>query len=442
MKLLNKISLWFIGIIFLITPLTMYISYNSIRHRLDHAEVERMTDVNSVVAAQIAGGETPDKYAQGRPISITTFAEALPDKKVETHEQRSYNEDLKRNECILTVNSFYAINGVNYKISSYNYITKSSEILGGMLNALALKMLLIIVAVFLTARLLSVYIFKPFRQTMKIINGFNLKQKERIQLPATNTKEFRELNSFLKAMTDKAMDDYASVKEFSENASHELQTPLAVVRSKLDLLAETNIDHSQAELIGDMQNAIEKLSRINRSLTLLTKLENREFEVSEPVKFCTIVKSSMAMYNDMMALKDISVESQIDKGVMIGIHPVLAEILFNNLLSNAIRHNVSGGAIVISLTGKELCVRNTGHEPEMPTDELFKRFKKSNQCVDSIGLGLSIVKQICDINTLPVQYNYSGGWHSVSVQISTETEGVLMHHAPASPAAQLVAEPA
>lgn len=417
MKLLNKISFWFIGIIFLITPITMYISYNSIRSRIDGAEVERMTDVNDVVAAQLMAGETPNKYTQGRPIVISTFTSPMPKEKVDTDELCTYNEHLKRNECKLTVNSFYQINGQQYKISSYNYVTKSEQILSGMLNAVAWKMLLIVLAIAITARLLSAHIFAPFRQTMKVLHNFNLKQKERIQLPKANTKEFEELNNFLKTMTDKAMDEYASVKEFSENASHELQTPLAILRSKLDLLSETDINGTQASLIGDMQNAIEKLSRINRSLTLLTKLENHEFEASEQLKFCTVVKETISTYNDMMALKGLAVSSQVDKRVFIAMHPTLAEMLFTNLLSNAIRHNIEGGAIEVRLTHEELCVRNTGLPPESPTEELFKRFKKSNQSADSIGLGLAIVKQICEVSSYPISYTYADGWHQVSVQL-------------------------
>lgn len=422
MKLLNKITFWFIGIVILITPFTMYISYNNIKSRLDSAEVERMTDVNDVVAQQLKTGETPDKYTQGRPIAISTFTGAMPAQKVSTEELCSYNQNLKRNECKLTVNSYYDINGLQYKISSYNYVTKSDQILSGMMNAIAWKILLIVLSVGITARLLSAHIFAPFRQTMKVLNSFNLQQKEKIQLPKANTKEFEELNIFLKRMTDKAMDDYASVKEFSENASHELQTPLAIVRSKLDLLSETGIDGEQAALICDMQNAIDKLSRINRSLTLLTKLENHEFKTSEQIRFCTIVKEGLAFYSDMMALKGLTANSQIDKHVNISTHPMLAEMLFNNLLSNAIRHNIESGSIDIKLTQAELCIRNTGLAPEYPTEELFKRFKKTNQSADSIGLGLAIVQQICKVSDFPISYTYENGWHIVTVQISNSAQ--------------------
>ncbi len=415
MKLINKITFWFIGIIFLITPFTMYISYTNIKQKIDAAEVERMKDVNDRVAEQLKAGEKPDRYALGRPISITAIQGPLPAEKTDVMEATFFNEDINRKECRLTVSSFYGINNTNYQISSYNYVTKSDQILSGMMNALILKMILIILCVGLTARLLSRYVLFPFRQTMNIINNFDLKSKEKIVLPETSTKEFKELNSFLKTMTDKAKEDYASVKEFSENASHELQTPLAIIRSKLELLAETDIDANQAELIADTQNAIDKLSKINRSLALLTKLDNQEYTTSEDIKICRITKDVLAAYEDWITVRNIQVTTSLAKNVPLRIHPALAEMLLNNLLSNAIRHNVDHGSVAITLSHSKLSISNTGLPPEIPTEELFLRFKKSNQSADSIGLGLAIVKQICEVSRFSIRYEYQQGFHSIDI---------------------------
>jgi len=415
MKLVNKISLWFIGIVFLVTPVSMFISYNSIRKKIDSSEVMRMQEENDRVARQLRQGETPAKYTYGRPVEITTFTTPLPEKKTESVEYRFYSRELKRNECRLTVISYYHIGNLNYRISSYNYVTKSAEILSGMLNALFWKMLLIVLAVAITARILSRKIFSPFRKTMTVIHAFNIRKKEKIRLPATSTQEFKELNRFLQKMTDKAIEEYASVKEFSENASHELQTPLAVLRSKLELLSETNINGSQAALIADMQNAIDKLSRINRSLTLLTKLENQEFDTTEKVKFCRIAKDVLAAYDDWITLKNITVTSSFDSNITLHIHTTLAEMLVTNLLSNAIRHNRESGSMSIELTARKLCITNTGEAPEIPTEELFQRFKKSNQSADSIGLGLAIVKQICEVSRFAIRYHYGNGHHAITV---------------------------
>ena len=415
MKLVNKFTWSFVAIVLLLTPVTMCISYFNIKRQLDQAETDRLKEVNDKIAGKLRSGHPYSEYTLGRPIAITKLAGDLPAQKVQVTEKQQYNSDLERPECILTVNSFYDIKGEHYQISSYNYVTKSKQILKGMMGAVIWKIVLLLIGVVITARIVSRFVLLPFRQTMDTIKSFRLQQKEKITLPATSTAEFKELNLFLQKMTDKAIEDYASVKEFSENASHELQTPLAVIRSKLELMSETRIDETQAALIEDMQNAIERLSRINRSLTLLTKLENQEFDTSQQIKFCTVAKQVIADVEDRISMKNIQLHTQLDRNIPLNIHPTLAEMLMNNLLSNAIRHNVEGGQIEVQLTRKMLRISNTGLPPEIPTEELFQRFKKSNQCADSIGLGLAIVKQICEVNQFAVDYNYDEGWHSLSV---------------------------
>lgn len=415
MNLLNKISIWFIAIMLLITPITMYISYTNIKKRLDNAEIERLQSVNKYVAAQLQRGETPAQTSQGMPITVTHYdaVPAINPAITYTYEQQATG--IKKNECLVHVNSFVSVNNTVYKISSYNYVTETEEILKGMLKAVVWKVFLIILAVAITARILSVYILRPFRHSIDIIRNFDLQQKEKLQFIPTSTKEFKELNEFLKAMTEKAVQDYTLVKEFSENASHELQTPVAIIQSKIELLAETNIDSRQAALITDMQNAVDKLSRINSSLTLLTKLDNQEFHANKDLQFCNITEEIIAAFYDRMTLKNISLDTAIDKNVKVKIHPSLGEILVSNLLTNAIRHNVEGGSVSVVLTQNYLQVSNTGLPPGIPTEELFQRFKKGNQSANSIGLGLSIIKQICEVNHFLVRYDYKDSWHCVKV---------------------------
>lgn len=420
MNLLNKISVWFIAIVLLVTPISMYISYISIKKRLDNVEIERLKAVNTYVAAQLKKGETPEKTSQGLPISIRQVKSSiLPSSNPEIIHTCLANEKAARNECKIQINSFITTDNKVYKISSYSYITSTDEIMKGMLNALFLKIILITTIVFVTARILSRYILKPFHHAIDGIYQFNIQKKERLDLLPTSTNEFKKLNEFLQLMTDKAIEDYASVKEFSENASHEVQTPLAVIQSKIELLAETEINGQQAALLTDIQNSIDKLSRINRSLILLTKLNNHEFITNEELRFCRVEKETINAYSDHLILKNINLNRTCERDVYVKIHPTLAEILLNNLLSNAIRHNLTNGNIEIVLTKKFFRICNTGLPPDIPTQELFKRFKKSNQCNESIGLGLSIVKQICEVNAFPIHYDFADGWHSITIYFHT-----------------------
>lgn len=414
MKLADKFTLWFLGIILLVTPISMFTTLSNIRSRIDNSEIERLKAVNNEVAEQLRDGIAPDKYSQGRPIIILKIDKALPKREVQVQKQRC-DGATALNECRITVSSYYTINETNYQVSSYNYVTQSAHILKGMLFTAILKTMIIALIVLLTVRWVSKKILSPFNQTLNSIQKFNIKKKQPLALAETNTKEFQELNQFLKKMADKAVIEYGLVKEFSENASHELQTPLAVLRSKLELLTETDIQVNQASLIADMQNAIEKLSRINHSLLLLTKLENQEFEATSEINFTNYVQELLAIYEDRIAIKELTLTRNIDEQVYVKINPTLADMLFDNLLSNAIRHNVKNGIIHLRLNKRGIIISNTGPFPIFPTEELFQRFKKSNQCNNSVGLGLSIVKRICELNNFKVTYIYEDNLHILKV---------------------------
>src|SRR6202042_1487675 len=201
--------------------------------------------------------------------------------------------------------------------------------------------LLLLILVIISAGLISKYFLAPFKRTLRVIQSFDLKQKTAIRLPDTQTSEFRELNTFLEKMTEKAREDYQSLKEFTENASHELQTPTAIIRGKLDLLMESDIRDEQAILIAEMQNALERLSRIHSSLTLLTKLENKEYSIKEPVCISNLARETLASFDELIQMKSLVLETHIEKAVYIPMHLSLADLLLTNLISNAIRHNAA-----------------------------------------------------------------------------------------------------
>ncbi len=140
-------------------------------------------------------------------------------------------------------------------------------------------------------------------------------------------------------MTEKAREDYQSLKEFTENASHELQTPTAIIRGKLDLLMESDIRDEQAILIAEMQNALERLSRIHSSLTLLTKLENQEYDLSASVNISSLVRTVLTSFGELIEMKSLRLQTEVRENVYVSLNPALADLLLTNLVSNAIRHN-------------------------------------------------------------------------------------------------------
>src|SRR5258708_3062424 len=427
MKLTNKFTLWYFGIMLVVLLIGGAIVYHEIQWKIGRVEVVRHQRLNDIIAQQIrSGGDYSDHPTRKRATVTLIPADSIP-KGISSYYTRGtgWNPEFQENEYRLVVTSFYTIGGRHYRISTYSFIPSFYQLLPGVVDSFKWILLLLLVLVGISGRLISKYILAPFKRTLRVIQSFDLKKKEPIRLPGTRTSEFRELNEFLVKMTDEALEDYQSLKEFTENASHELQTPTAIIRGKLELLMESDIRDEQAILIAEMQNALERLSRIHSSLTLLTKLENKEYEAKEPVSISSLARETLDSFDELIQMKSLRLEAHIEKGVYIPLHLALADLLITNLISNAIRHNApstgEGSFIRVNLSREGFVVINTGREPHVPTAELFERFKKGDTGGDSIGIGLAIVRQICELSEFDIVYEYEGGLHGLAVSFLPRT---------------------
>ena len=416
MKLINKLTIWYLAITTFVLLASGLIVFYRVQAEIEN-EVETRLKRDIDHAAKLISEGLPIDSVRGNQLDIKELdynASLIPLQVTDSMGFYSlYRRALDRK---FTVASSYKIQGKHYYISAYNFIAEPDEILEGIIASLAVTLLILLLFVALASRQMSKLILSNFNRTLKTIQGFTLKQKDRIKLAHTRTYEFKELNQFLEKMTNKALDDYRSLKEFSENASHELQTPLAIIRGKLELLMETRIDEKQASLIEGIQNAVQKLSAVNQSLILLTKLENQEYPVKEKMNFSHFVKGEIESFRELIEMKSLSLTTKIEPEVYLNLNPVLADILFTNLFTNAIRHNLMNGSIDVTLSSSGLSVKNTGDPPKVATQELFKRFKKDKQSSESTGLGLAIVKQICDLNNFTAGYEYTSGHHELSIR--------------------------
>jgi signal transduction histidine kinase len=428
MKLTTKFTIWYFGIMLVVLLIGGGIVYVEIQQKLTRVEVVRHERLNDIIAEQIRrGGDYMGHPTRNRATITLIPVDSVP-KGVRTFYTRGleWNPEFQTTEYRLLVTSFYTINGAHYRVTTYSFIPSFYQLLPGVVNSFQWILLVLLVLVIVSAGLISKYILAPFKRTMRVIQSFDLKQKEAVRLPATRTSEFRELNQFLKKMTERAQEDYQSLKEFTENASHELQTPTAIIRGKLDLLMESDIRDEQAILIAEMQNALERLSRIHSSLTLLTKLENQEYEANVSVCISLLTKATLDSFGELIELKSLRLEATIAEKVYVALNPALADLLLTNLVSNAIRHNMASegegrGWIMVNLSKEGLVISNSGRAPQVPVEELFERFKKGNPGGDSIGIGLAIVRQICDISHFTIKYQYISGVHSVAISWAPRT---------------------
>lgn len=290
------------------------------------------------------------------------------------------------------------------------------DILHGIMIQFALITIVLGTAIVLMLRFISGRLWQPFDKTLEAIEHFKLENGTYPALPKSNVKEFNRLNKTLERLMTDSIHSYRLQKEFTENASHELQTPLAVFQSKLDLLLQQpEITERQATIIQDLYQMNIRLSRLNRNLLLLAKMENNQFDRTESIDVVTVIKELLpyleCLSEGLVLNKDFPASSLSVKA-----NRTLLESMINNLIVNAVRHNRPEGEISIVLSGKQLVVMNTSDETALDEKLIFSRFYRPSERVKGNGLGLSIVKAVCDYHGWNISYAYSEGKHRFAVR--------------------------
>ncbi|GAC1388203.1 MAG: hypothetical protein NVSMB45_18000 [Ginsengibacter sp.] len=278
--------------------------------------------------------------------------------------------------------------------------------------------LLLLTTLFFINRFFFRSLWSSFRHTLDQLRDFNISENKPIALKYSGIEEFQELNEVVTLMTRKAMKDYSEIKDFTENASHEIQTPLAIIKAKLELLSQgESIKEDQMNNIQAIFDATNRLSRLNQSLLLLTKIDNNQFHLTSGVQLSTICEQLVKNYEEIILGKHILLEQNISGGIEVNMNESLAEILVSNLLTNAIKHNYDGGFIKIELSTQQLIVTNSGMPLAIPVQVLFERFRKEKADSESLGLGLAIVKKISDLYNLSINYTCYDSIHKVTLHL-------------------------
>jgi len=258
-------------------------------------------------------------------------------------------------------------------------------------------------------------LWRPFYNILQQVKRFNVVNTSRIDAVSSNVDEFKDLSDAVERMSARVTTEYQGLKTFTENASHEMMTPLAVITSKLDLLIQDEqLGPDQFAQITDIYSAASRLSRLNQSLLLLVKIDNNLLGDDEKVNLKTIILDKARQFNEMMHNKNITLVEELND-FEINASKYLMDVLINNLFSNAIRHNRNSGRIEIRLTGNKLCFQNTGDLSPLNQDAIFERFYKGSNS-DGTGLGLAIMKNICTRYGFSISYRFNQGMHCFWVE--------------------------
>lgn len=312
--------------------------------------------------------------------------------------------------------SYVTVNHENYQIKIWRSTLEFDELLEGIFTSLIILLLLLFMMYLIINFWISKLLWKPFYHTVAHVKNFRANDNTIPEFDKTSIVEFETLNASIQTMMSKMIVDYNSQKKFTENASHEIQTPLAVIKSKIDLLIQSeNLTEKEVKLISSIDEATSKLIRLNKSLLLLTKIENKQFKFTEKISVEKTVNNSINLFDAFIENQKISIQQTTAHDFLINMNPDLCLILMDNLLQNAIRHNYPGGQINIHIDNNSLSICNTGQDKPLEIGVLFERFQKKSNLQESMGLGLSISHEIAEISGLALKYSFINEQHCFSL---------------------------
>ncbi len=303
-----------------------------------------------------------------------------------------------------------------FKIEIYTSTIEKKDLI----ETIAYWLISLVLILLITIIIVYIWIYKKSMKPLYILlnwqRNYNLTGKNPPLPDMYSIKEFEELYRATNQSTQRMEKAYSDQKHFIGNASHEIQTPLAVSINRLENLLNLDLTQEQAEEIIKTISSLEQLTRLNKTLLLLTKIENNQFLEKENLSLKAIIDKILEVLKDVYAYKNIRVSFENEKDINLYSNKTIIEILVNNLIKNAFNHNIENGEIKISINSNSLTISNTSNSKELDKEKIFQRFFKDSSSNTSIGLGLSLVKSICDNNNFLLDYYFKSGMHYFEIK--------------------------
>lgn len=411
MKLINRYNLYLVPllmVLFIISSITgFFFIKNVLQNELDEQLLRSRSRIEKYVLQQqqlpnIESFDGMEMYiskttAGFKDTGISSASQYIP-------EQKKMHLSRKMVFTILFKSQLYTIT-ILKPLEGTRHLTK----LIALITVFTVFMMLLLLL--LVNRQLLKRLWKPFYDSLLHIGSFKISQGEHLQFPGTSIEEFNLMNNHFTKVAENARQEYNSLKEFSENASHEIQTPLAVIHSKLDLLVQgDDMTERQSDIINTVYTSVQKLSKIQDSLLLLTKIDNRQFEENSIVQVNKELWIKQQQFHIFWENKNIHHHNMLG-ACTVNCNKELMEVLLNNLFTNATRHNIKNGKVEIKSGPSYFEIWNTGINEPLDSEKLFKRFYKNTTQATGTGLGLSIIQRICEVSSINVQYRFSQNMH-------------------------------
>jgi len=415
MKLLNYTTTYFSGILLVLISIWAVVFYYAMFDEIYDSIDDGLDNRKMVLIARA----TKDPNLMQKP-QLDEYLYTI--EKVDFKNYRgfkdTYNDTLmymineEDYEPVRMLESVFKLNNEYYKIKVATSMVEEDDQIQNLLKYTVLLYAALVISILFLNNFFLRKVWKPFYNLMAQLKTFRLEKKQSITYTPTKIEEFTLLNNSIEKLLQKTQESYEGQKQFIENASHELQTPLAIAINKLEILFEENeLTENQAEQLQQALENLERLKRLNRSLLLISKIENDQFQEKETLDLKSLIEEINADFSEMASHKNVLLHFSAEDKVFKNMNPDLAYMLFSNLIKNAISHGNSGTDILMELAEKKFSISNFSDSDSLEKEPVFERFQKFNGSKNSTGLGLSISKSISEKYGYALNYSYKNGQH-------------------------------
>lgn len=425
MKLLTKTNIYTSFATILLFAIGIFIVYQVILIKLDKETDRRLLRTKEKIIDGLESGISPTEFMAniGQKIYVRKIAkQTLFENKIIEYTGKDFEDDfsgINEKDNRLTQRELLfqtTVNGKAYEATVCVSLTEGKEI-GEYISGVVLAFLFLsFIILFLLNRFISDFLWSPFNDTLSKIKTWNIKKQDRLIFKNTDIDEFHLLNDTLRDLTNQIQSDYQNLKEFTENVSHEAQTPLSIISTKVELLMqESNYSEKQHKQLSQIFHATQRMHKLNEGLILLTRIENKQFVETKSINLNDAINEKLEILEDFIEAKQITIEKKFNKTVIKDVNPNLLTILLNNLLINAVKYNLeSNGLIKITIDEDSFSIENLSKFDKIDKQFLFDRFNK-NSISGSLGLGLSLIKKIVDFYNWHVTYSCKDNLHKFKI---------------------------
>lgn len=423
MKLVYKLTLTFIAPLVVTLGLWGWLSYRTMERKI-HADTDMILKdyASDIIMRKLSGQELPDRfngayntyyikevspeYAEANQAVVYEDAEAF------LRSQEDFASSRVRKQV------FVDKDGRHYEIAVSLPTFEQETLVEHVLVWTIVLFVVLLVAMLVISVLVLNYNMRPFEALLKWMDEYVPGEPGKPVPSDTDVLEFRKLASVAQQTVERFERQYEERKLFIGNVSHELQTPLAACSNRLELILDRqDLDEETAEELVKLHRSLQHLIRLNRTLLLLTKIENGQFPEVADVDLGRMLSESMQMYDEMYSYKEVTSSFSSTGDLTVSMNEQMASVMVGNLVKNAYVHSPHGGGIKVEVRPDGFTVSNPGTQA-LDGSRLFRRFyQPSGRKEGSTGLGLALAYSVCERNGMALAYEYAGGRHQFAVKL-------------------------